>query len=155
MLLCIVASISFTPGGNNQVKIAAVSLHLCYSADVKICRRHWDFGFCLVNLETLTGFFPSERYICLLLLMDCYGFYFRLWFFFLFRGFEYSRHFDFLLWKLVFDGFVLPLLLKKPPTLTPLPKSQPTHPFPNKPGKTSRFQWQFFWKIHSKWRSEK
>lgn len=43
--------------------------------------------------------------------MDYYAFYFRLWSF-LFRGFEYSRHFDSLLWKLFFHGFILPLLLK-------------------------------------------
>lgn len=142
MLLCIVASISFTPGGNNQVKIAAVSLHLCCSVDVKICRRHWDFSFCLVNLETLIGFFPSERYICLLLLMDCYGFYFRLWFF-LFRGFEYSRHFDFLLWKLVFHGFVLPLLLKKPQPQLPSPKANPCTPSPTNLEKPQGFSGNF------------
>lgn len=72
-------------------------------------RRLWGFIF---SSDTLIGFFPSERCICLLLLRDGYGFYFRLWNV-LFRGFEYRRHFDFLLWKLFCCGFILPLLLKK------------------------------------------
>lgn len=74
---------------------------------------------CIVGTEALflawstwKLFFPSERCIWLLLLRDGYAFYLRLWNV-LFRGFEYRSHFDFLLWKLLFCGFILLLLLKK------------------------------------------
>lgn len=67
------------------------SLQLCSSAGVKIYRRHWNFIFCLLKLETLIGFLPSERFICVLLLMGHCAWYFILRHV-LFRGFEYNRH---------------------------------------------------------------